>query len=71
MPADSCHSSPNSSEPAGGMIDEVIPMYIHMFVVISDVRKPHWSSECYINKCGVISYHQEEKPSKLSRDAAD
>lgn len=52
------------------MIDEVIPMYIHMFVVISDVRKPHWSSECYVNKCGVISYHQEEKPSKLSRDAA-
>lgn len=45
------------------MIDEVIPIYIHMSMVISDVRKPHWSSECYVNKCGVISYHQEDHPS--------
>lgn len=25
----SCHSSQNSSEPRGGMIDEVIPIYIY------------------------------------------
>lgn len=53
MLVDSCHSSQNSSEPTGGMTDEVIPIYTHICAVISDVCKPHWSSECYINKCGV------------------
>lgn len=42
-----------------------------MCTASSDVCKPHRSSECYINKCGVTSYHQEEKPSKLSQDAVD
>lgn len=42
-----------------------------MCTVISDVCKPHWNSECNINKRGMTSYHQEEKPLGLSKDAVD
>jgi len=54
MVADSCHSSQNSSEPTGGMIDEFLGIRTY-------VQNYQWClqtvQEGYINKCGVTSYH--------------